>query len=780
MHPIYEKVVNFLHAIRMMPSGIPHQPILDFLKMENAVDLEERRKRRVYFVFLALSIPTFLSFGLLHWVMGNYQFVLMNLSIGLVLFGSFFVLRKLHRGLYLYRITCFVYGLASLYWVFQGSMDGNSSIWLLCFPLLAFSFLEKNEGLVWTSLVYLACILIFAAPTNLLQTYIYSSSFKLRFSGVYILITFFSYNYESVRIEFWKSSQNKQKNLEKEIQEKKIAEIALLKAQLNLESRIEARTIELLNTNKALKQEILERITIEDQLRASEERFRDLADLLPQSIFELDNHGKFIYANKFGLKFSGYTQSDMERGVFAADLFVEDDSSKIKDNIKRIVNSQTPLGNEYVMRKKSGETCSVLIYSKRIIKDGKTAGLRGISIDIADRKSFELELMQAKEAAEQASIAKNNFLANMSHELRTPMNGVLGITELMLHTTLTDQQTKYLNTISQSGNVLLKILNDILDLSRIEANKFMIELVHFDLRKTVENIVDLFSGSIVIKGLTFRWQIEDSIPQILVGDPIRLGQVLSNVLSNAQKFTEQGEINLKITLRQETATFVSLLFNVSDSGIGIAAENLPLIFESFSQVDGSTTRRYGGAGLGLTITKNIIEMMDGQIKIDSKEGEGTNIQFELKFEKGKPESTFFEKENNTIFGRALKAEDFKVLVVDDDRLSRQVCREMLEKMGYHVELACNGKDALIKLESEPYSVVLMDCLMPELDGFETTRIIREKKFKDRFSCQVPIIALTAKAMDKDKQRCFESGMNDFVTKPVSFANLKKSLEKHLS
>jgi len=226
---------------------------------------------------------------------------------------------------------------------------------------------------------------------------------------------------------------------------------------------------------------------------------------------------------------------------------------------------------------------------------------------------------------------------------------------------------------------LLKLLNDILDLSRIEANKFAVEPVVFDFRKVIENIVHLFSGSIEIKGLSFHCQIEEAIPDNLIGDPIRLGQVLSNVLSNAQKFTEEGEIILEVKQQSNSEETVNLEFIVQDTGIGISRENLPLIFESFSQVDGSTTRKYGGAGLGLTITKNIVEMMGGQINIESGEGQGTSIQFTLTFEKAKEGRVFLGLGPDIKSDRALMLDDFKVLVVDDDRLSRIVCKEMFGK-----------------------------------------------------------------------------------------------------
>lgn len=627
--------------------------------------------------------------------------------------------------------------------------------------------------------VFVFCLLIFNLPQELTGAYVYDFKYRFRFLGAYFLITFFTYNYETIRLIFWKSVQEKHRIMENEIKERKAAERELIRAQNNLESRIQARTLELLNTNKVLLKEIEERTVAEERLKASEERFRDLAEMLPQSIYELDMEGKIIYSNHQGFKLLGYNKQDLEKGYLAIDMVAECDKQKVAENISCIIRGETPTGNEFTMQRKNGETFPALLYSRRIVKNAKTVGLRGVMIDISERKAFEEELMQAKEAAEQANNAKNTFLANMSHELRTPLNGVLGLTELLLLTELEEQQRSYLTTISQSGNVLLKILNDILDLSRIEANKFSIEPVVFNLRQMVNNVAQLFSGSIVIKGLTFHHIIDDDVPEQLVGDPIRLGQVLSNVLSNAQKFTEEGDINLKISLKSQLKEQVILLFEVKDTGVGIADHHIPLIFESFSQVDTSTTRKYGGAGLGLTITKNIIDLMGGSIKISSCEGQGTCFQFELPLKIAPEASDLLQRKPHIESGQVLKPEDFRVLVVDDDRLSRIVCSEMLGKMGYQVDQATSGREALEKLETTPYSVIFMDCLMPELDGFETTRLIRERNVRGRFTCHLPIIALTAKAMAKDKQKCLEAGMNDFVTKPVSFDQLRQTMEKNL-
>ncbi len=756
------------------------QTIITSLLSEKAIDLEEIRKRQIYFVFVVLATPSFLGFGIYHLLTGGHTYGLINISLASGFLISMLIIRRLQRGVFIYRLICLFLSITFLGWIINNSAEGVAVIWILTFPVVAFYFLERNEGMVWSLTVILFLVFLYINPKNLFSEFVYQPQLHLRVMGGYILIMFFTYNYERVRGRFWKILQKQRESLELEIKEKEAAEAALQKEKGNLEARIEARTLELVKTIKELRTEITERKRFEEELSASEEKFRHLANLLPQTIYELDLTGRIVYTNLYGFKLTGYTQDDFQKGIMAADLFIPQDSKKIDINIRRILSNEPPTGTEFTLLKKNGETCPVLIYSRRILRNEQLMGLRGIVIDITERKQFEEKIMMAKEAAEKANEAKNRFLAHMSHELRTPMNGVLGITELLLHTSLDDHQKKYLTTVTQSGKVLLKILNDILDLTRIEADKFDIEQTDFSLRQAVENSADLFSGSIVIKGLDFTYTIDEKTPDILIGDPIRLGQVLSNVLSNAQKFTDKGAIKLKVNLLEETDETVLLRFLVEDTGIGISEEALPLIFQSFSQADNSTTRKHGGAGLGLTIARSIVERMGGTIEIESREGSGTQVWFKLSFKKSR--SQICELADIPVEGekQILKPDDFKVLVVDDDRISRIVVKDMLEKIGYQVDQAEGGEEALNLLRKQSYAVVFMDCLMPILDGFETTRRIRSLNLKGRFTKRLPIIALTAKALKEDRDACIAAGMDDYLTKPVSFEALSESLERTLS
>jgi TMAO reductase system sensor TorS len=389
------------------------------------------------------------------------------------------------------------------------------------------------------------------------------------------------------------------------------------------------------------------------------------------------------------------------------------------------------------------------------------------------------ELALAVQRAEQANSAKGEFLARMSHEIRTPMNGVLGMLEALQSTSLETTQLEYLTVAYSSAESLLSLINDILDYSKIEAGHLGIEAIDFDLRELMVHTVRLWQKKAHDKGVILEAHIDATCPQMLVGDPTRLGQILSNLISNALKFTERGQIEVRIACTELDSNGTTLQFTVTDSGIGISAEAIERLFTAFTQADGSTSRRFGGTGLGLAISRQLARLMGGDLTVSSQLGVGSSFAFRLRFGASIAQSTPRIPDSPQQPASAYRIDQLnrklRVLVVDDNSTNRKVAQAILQRLGVESEYAEDGFQGIAAVKSGAFDVILMDCHMPQCDGFEATHAIRRWEHLEGRK-PLPIIAVSASAFQEDRDRCAAAGMNHFVAKPVNINAVRDALE----
>ncbi len=538
--------------------------------------------------------------------------------------------------------------------------------------------------------------------------------------------------------------------------------------------------------------DITERKLAEEALSENQRRYEQLGHQSRTFLWEVDRDGLYTYVSSAVQSVLGYEPDDLVGKRRFHELCPDEDQEQIYQLGMDVMKNHESLMNlENRMVANDGRLITVMSSGVCIFdKNGELAGFRGSDTDISDRKAMEIQLVEAKDNAEAANAAKSEFLANMSHEIRTPMNGVIGMTSLLLDTELSDQQRGYAETVRASAESLLGLLNDILDLSKIEARKLTLESVDFDLAEVIDESAASLDVRAREKGLKLSYTIDEDVPMQLRGDPGRVCQVLNNLVGNAVKFTHEGEVAVRVSLFTKSETGLDLHFSVSDTGIGIPDDKLPHIFEKFNQVDASTTRRYGGTGLGLTISRELVEWMGGEIGVESHEGEGSVFWFSISF--AYPESPVpvqKEVERRVVAGategkpvqrQIAGAERFKLLVVEDNPTNQEVAAGALRQLGFTVDLASSGKAGVLMYQENRYDLIIMDVQMPEMDGLEATRRIRDWERSRGLEVNVPIIALTAHAMQRDRERCLEAGMNDHVTKPVSLVTLRSSIARWLS
>jgi PAS domain S-box-containing protein len=509
--------------------------------------------------------------------------------------------------------------------------------------------------------------------------------------------------------------------------------------------------------NRRLSKEVTERKLAEDALKQSRATARGLLDATQESLLLLDKEGIIIAVNQTAARRHKQTPEELI-GNNRFDILPEN----LRESRKVHFNSVLQTGNPADFEDERDGMVFHHIYYPVQDKTGAIIGIAIFAQDITERKRMEEELVIAKNIAEEATHAKSGFLANMSHEIRTPMNAVIGMSHLALKTELTSKQRDYLNKIQTSANSLLGIINDILDFSKIEAGKLDIESVEFNLDNVLDNLANLITVKAQEKEeLEILFATSRKVPRFLVGDPLRLGQILINLANNAVKFTESGEIIVSTELVSQNEDQVELKFSVSDTGIGLTEDQIGNLFEAFSQADTSTTRKFGGTGLGLTISKRLTEMMGGKIWVESQAGRGSTFSFTANFFLGQEKA----KER---FVPSPDLHGIKVLVVDDNASSRQILEKILESFSFEVVLAASGEEGLAELESaakdQPYDLVIMDWKMPGMDGIEASRRIKQHKNLGRIP---PIILITAYGREEIIQQTEQLGLEGFLLKPVS-------------
>ncbi len=394
-------------------------------------------------------------------------------------------------------------------------------------------------------------------------------------------------------------------------------------------------------------------------------------------------------------------------------------------------------------------------------------------------KRINEELISAKKAAETAAEAKSIFLANMSHEIRTPMNGIIGMVDILKKTPLNDEQKEYLQIVESSGENLLIIINDILDYSKIEAGRIELEHIPFKLHQEIRNVVKILQIQADRKKLPIYIEMDKEVPEYLLGDPVRLKQIIINLVNNAIKFTDKGEIRIKIEKQSVNGLQAHILFEISDTGIGISEEGRSRLFQSFSQGDKSTTRKFGGTGLGLAICKNLSEMMGGEIGVKSEEGKGSTFWFTVTLDTTDQETYEQDSSKEHVNTRTKKSKtNLKILLAEDNLINQKVAMVNLSNLGHQVEVANNGKEAVDKFKMKNFDLIFMDIQMPEMDGLEATKKIRDIENSQNVVRKIPIIAMTANSMEGDREKCLQSGMDDYVSKPFKQNELVTIFSKY--
>jgi PAS domain S-box-containing protein len=539
----------------------------------------------------------------------------------------------------------------------------------------------------------------------------------------------------------------------------------------------------LLTLNEEMKIEIakhheaLEQLTIVSE---KEIKYRLLFELSMDAIAIADDDGRFVDVNQAFLNLMRGTREQI-MGMNAKEFWVSADDRRAWGGLLKKFGSLIDFKSK--QRTLDGQILDMTLTTTATETQDHKLVFLTIIRNITDKIEAERQLIEAKTAAEQANLAKSEFLANMSHEIRTPMNGIIGMSEILLGTKLDEEQRNFLNMVSVSANRLLDIINDILDFSKIEAGRLNLEQIAFSLTNKLAELSTLMTVKARENNVTVTTRLSPEVPEILIGDPTRLMQILINLVNNALKFTKNGTVTIVISLAgKHEPDNVLLHFAIKDTGVGVPHDKQKAIFDAFAQADSSTTRQYGGTGLGLSISSQLCALMGGEIGMESEEGKGSTFWFTARFRL--PEANYVKDstEHGTVYSCVLTREEIfngmHILLAEDDFINRTLATTLLNQAGLNVTTVENGLDVIEEYDTKRYDLILMDMQMPEMDGYEATVAIRERE-RDGGAPHIPIIAMTAHAIKGDREKCLQVGMDDYMTKPINAADLYAVIERQL-
>jgi PAS domain S-box-containing protein len=532
--------------------------------------------------------------------------------------------------------------------------------------------------------------------------------------------------------------------------------------------------VELLKTVTHVIATAMQRSRTEEALSASERKYREMVELLPEMVSEMEADGTVKFLNRLALKWLEYTPEEVAAGQVNGFMFLApEERQRAMEVLQQIVRGEEvdQSAREYMAVTKGGRKFPALIYIKPKLEENQLVGFTGVMVDISELKEVQERLIEAKERAEQASMAKQNFLATMSHEIRTPLNSIVGTINLLKDEDLSREGSEHLETLEIASQNLLGLISDVLDFSKIEAGKIRFDPRPFDLHNLLHHVMKGFQPRAYDKGIELKLHIAPRLPAGVVADPDRLMQIINNLVSNAIKFTEQGMV--KITADADTLDHDGgiLRITVEDTGIGIPSEKLEQVFDIFYQLDNERNRRYQGTGLGLAIARRLVHLQGGSLEAESTLGVGSMFSFSLPFGLGSKEQKGHQKDKQEAFAEGL--DGYRILLVEDNTMNQKLAMRFLQRWGADVVLAANGREAIEKITESPFDLVLMDLQMPEMDGFEATRIIRN--MEDPHLAKIPIVALTASALLEVQKDVLDAGMNDYITKPFNPQDLYKKI-----